>query len=90
MRLLHDGTPPRIAPGEILVAPVLDAALGPLLASCAGAVAEMGGVLSHGSVVARELGVPCVVDVRGVMSTLRDGEIVLVDGSSGEVRRIGW
>ena len=87
MRLVREGTPPRIAPGEILVAPVLDAAFGPLLASCAGAVAEMGGVLSHGSVVARELGVPCVVDVRGVMSTLRDGEIVLVDGSSGEVRR---
>ncbi len=70
------------------MAPVLDAALGPLLASCAGAVAEMGGVLSHGSVVARELGVPCVVDVRGAMSTLRDGEIVLVDGSAGEVRRV--
>ena len=88
VRLLHEGTPPRIAPGEVLVAPVLDAALGPLLASCAGAVAEMGGVLSHGSVVARELGVPCVVDVRGAMSALRDGEIVLVDGSAGTVRRI--
>ena len=88
VRLLHDGAPPRIAPGEVLVAPVLDAALGPLLASCAGAVAEMGGVLSHGSVVARELGVPCVVDVRGAMSALRDGEIVLVDGNAGTVRRM--
>ena len=88
VRLLHEGAPPRVAPGDVLVAPVLDAALGPLLASCAGAVAEMGGVLSHGSVVARELGVPCVVDVRGAMGALRDGEIVLVDGSAGTVRRM--
>lgn len=88
VRLLRPDTLPRIVPGEVLVAPVLDAALGPLLASCAGAVAEMGGLLSHGSVVARELGVPCVVDVRGAMSALRDGEIVLVDGSAGEVRRV--
>ena len=88
VRLLREGVPPRIDPGDVLVAPVLDAALGPLLASCAGAVAEMGGVLSHGSVVARELGVPCVVDVRGAMAALRDGEIVLVDGSAGTVRRM--
>jgi pyruvate,water dikinase len=87
VRLLHPDVPPRIVPGEVLVAPVLDAALGPLLASCAGAVAEMGGLLSHGSVVARELGVPCIVDVRGAMRTLHDGEIVFVDGGTGEVRR---
>ncbi|HVQ29775.1 MAG TPA: PEP/pyruvate-binding domain-containing protein, partial [Vicinamibacteria bacterium] len=88
-RILREGVPPRVAPGDVLVAPVLDAALGPLLASCAGAVAEMGGVLSHGSVVARELGVPCVVDVRGATSVLREGELILVDGSAGEVRRVG-
>jgi hypothetical protein len=65
---------------------VLDAALGPLLASAAGAVAEIGGLLSHGAVVARELGVPCVVDIHDATRRLRTGERVLVDGTSGLVR----
>ena len=68
------------------MASVLDAALGPLLASAAGAVAEIGGLLSHGAVVARELGVPCVVDVHDATRRFRTGQRVLVDGTSGEVR----
>jgi len=84
-RVLRPGDPPFIAPGEILVAPVLDAALGPLLASAAGAVAEIGGMLSHGSVVARELGVPCVVDVRDATRRIVPGSRLLVDGASGRV-----
>jgi phosphohistidine swiveling domain-containing protein len=75
-----------LEPGEILVAPVLDAALAPLLATAAGAVAEIGGILSHGSVVAREMGVPCVVDVRGATQAIVTGDLVLVDGGTGVVR----
>lgn len=89
VRHLRPGEPHRLQPGDVLVAPVLDAALGPLLASAAGALAEMGGVLSHGSVVARELGVPCVVDVRGALSAFREGEVVTVDGDRGLVSRAG-
>ncbi|PYQ52168.1 MAG: hypothetical protein DMF78_11740, partial [Acidobacteria bacterium] len=85
-RVVAAGEPMRLEPGEVLVAPVLDAALGPLLASAAGAVAEIGGMLSHGAVVARELGVPCVVDVREATTRIRTGDPVLVDGSTGEVR----
>jgi phosphohistidine swiveling domain-containing protein len=77
---------PSIEPGEILVAPVLDAALAPLLATAAAAVAEIGGILSHGSVVAREMGVPCVVDVRDATRRLATGDKVIVDGGSGTVR----
>jgi phosphohistidine swiveling domain-containing protein len=84
-RILRPGDPPTIAPGDVLVAPVLDAALGPLLASAAGAVAEIGGMLSHGSVVARELGVPCAVDVRDATRRISPGARILVDGSSGRV-----
>jgi hypothetical protein len=69
----------------VLVAPVLDAGHGPSLAAAAGAVAEIGGLLSHGAVVARELGVPCVVDAREATQRLRTGMRVLVDGSSGRV-----
>jgi phosphohistidine swiveling domain-containing protein len=84
-RVLRPGDPPTIAPGEVLVASVLDAALGPLLASAAGAVAEIGGMLSHGSVVARELGVPCVVDVRDATRRIVPGSRLLVDGASGRI-----
>jgi len=86
-RVIQPGEVARLEPGEVLVAPVLDAALGPLLASAAGAVAEMGGLLSHGAVVARELGVPCVVDVRDATRRIRTGERILVDGGSGQVTR---
>jgi len=85
-RVIAAGETLTLEPGEVLVTPVLDAALGPLLASAAGAVAEIGGLLSHGAVVARELGVPCVVDIRDATRRLRTGERVLVDGSSGLVR----
>jgi phosphohistidine swiveling domain-containing protein len=84
-RVLRPGEPPAIAAGEVLVAPVLDAAYGPLLAAAAGAVAEMGGLLSHGAVVARELGVPCVVDVPAATRRIRDGQTVRVDGGTGVV-----
>jgi rifampicin phosphotransferase len=84
-RILRPGDTPTIEPGEVLVASVLDAALGPLLASAAGAVAEIGGMLSHGSVVARELGVPCVVDVRDATRRIPSGTRLLVDGGSGRV-----
>jgi phosphohistidine swiveling domain-containing protein len=87
-RVLREGDAPRLEPGEVLVAPVLDAALGPLLASASGAVAELGGMLSHGSVVARELGVPCVVDVRGATRWIRTGDHVVVDGGRGVVTRV--
>jgi pyruvate,water dikinase len=87
-RVLLPGAPLRVDPGDVLVAPVLDAAFGPLLATAAAAVAEIGGMLSHGSVVARELGVPCVVDVRDATRRIRTGERLLVDGGRGTVERL--
>src|SRR5439155_10544399 len=85
-RVILPGDALRLERGEILVTPVLDAALGPLLATAAGAVAEIGGMLSHGAVVARELGVPCVVDVKDATRFIRSGERILVDGGSGRVK----
>jgi len=84
-RVLRGALGARIERGEVLVAPVLDAAYGPLLALASGAVAEVGGLLSHGSVVARELGVPCVVDVAGATRRIATGDRVSVDGDSGRV-----
>ena len=87
-RVLREGDEASLLPGEVLVTPVLDAAYGPLLAAAAGAVAEVGGLLSHGSVVARELGVPCVVDVAGATRRIATGDRVAVDGDSGTVARL--
>jgi pyruvate,water dikinase len=72
-------------PGDILVAKTVDPGWAPLL-SCAGAVVlDIGGVMSHGAVVARELGIPCVVNVKAVTEVLQTGTTVTVDGSTGEV-----
>jgi phosphohistidine swiveling domain-containing protein len=84
-RVLDAGAMDGLEPGEVLVAPVLDAALGPVLVSAAAAVVEVGGLLSHGAVVARELGVPCVVDVRDATRRIRTGDRIRVDGGRGEV-----
>jgi pyruvate,water dikinase len=88
-RVLTAGEMDGLAPGEVLVAPVLDAALGPVLVSAAAAVVEVGGLLSHGAVVARELGVPCVVDVRDATRRIRTGDRLRVDGGRGEVTPLG-
>jgi pyruvate,water dikinase len=44
---------------------------------------ETGGYLSHGAIVAREFGLPAVVNIPGLLETVRDGQLVLVDGDRG-------
>ena len=71
--------------GDVLFARTVDPGWAPVLA-CAGAVVlDIGGVLSHGAVVARELGIPCVVNVKVGTERARSGATVTVDGSAGEV-----
>jgi pyruvate,water dikinase len=71
--------------GDVLFARTVDPGWAPVLA-CAGAVVlDIGGVLSHGAVVARELGVPCVVNVKVGTERATSGSTVTVDGSAGEV-----
>jgi pyruvate,water dikinase len=72
-------------PGDILFAKTVDPGWAPVL-SCAGAVVlDIGGLMSHGAVVARELGIPCVVNVKAGTAVVRTGAAVTVDGSTGEV-----
>jgi phosphohistidine swiveling domain-containing protein len=75
----------RLKPGEILVTQATDPGWTPLFLSAAGLVMEMGGMLSHGAVVAREYGLPAVVNVSGATGRLRDGQMITVDGSRGVV-----
>jgi len=77
-----------IEPGEILVAPVTDVAWTPLFAQAAGLVVEVGGLLSHGSIVAREYGIPAVVGVAGATKTIRTGDRIMLDGATGRVLQL--
>ncbi|NMM63995.1 pyruvate, phosphate dikinase [Clostridium sp. P21] len=75
----------RLQPGEVMVAPSTDPGWTPLFLKAGAVVVETGGFLSHGAIVAREYGIPAVVNISGVMGTLKDGQKILVDGDNGKV-----
>ncbi|MCL2777036.1 MAG: PEP-utilizing enzyme [Polyangiaceae bacterium] len=77
-----------LEPGEVLVVHTTDVGWTPLFCLAAGVVTELGGPLSHAAVVARELGVPSVVNVDGVTRVLKTGDRVRVDGDRGIVERL--
>lgn len=87
-RLCHPGEGGMLLPGEILVAASTDPGWTPLFLKAGGLVVETGGTLSHGAIVAREFGLPAVVNLPGIMAELADGDEVEVDGASGQVRRL--
>ena len=86
VRVILDPVGAHLEPGEILVAPSTDPGWTPLFMTAGALVMEMGGVISHGAVVAREYGIPAVVGVPDATTRLRTGERVTVDGSAGTVR----
>jgi rifampicin phosphotransferase len=77
----------RLEPGEVLVAPSTDPGWTPLFLTAGALVMEMGGMMSHGAVVAREYGIPAVVGVPDATGRIATGEHVMVDGSAGTVAK---
>ena len=75
----------QVVPGEILVCPGTDPAWTPLFLAAGGLVMEVGGLMTHGPVVAREYGIPAVVGVHQATIRLKDGQRIRVDGTSGKV-----
>jgi rifampicin phosphotransferase len=75
--------------GEILIAPSTDPGWTPLCLRAGGIVMETGGYLSHGAIVAREYGIPAVVNIPGLLKYIRNGEQLLVDGDRGMVEKVG-
>ncbi|WP_405182802.1 phosphoenolpyruvate synthase [Nocardia sp. NBC_01377] len=71
---------------EILVAPMTNPDWLPTLTRAAAVVTDNGGMTCHAAIVARELGIPCIVGTRSATTTLADGSMVTVDGAAGEVR----
>jgi phosphoenolpyruvate synthase/pyruvate phosphate dikinase len=76
----------RVLPGEILVAPFTDPGWMPYFLPAAAIVVDVGGALSHGSIVAREYGIPAVVNVGPATQVIRTGDLIEVDAHCGEVR----
>ena len=74
-----------LAKGEILIAPFTDPGWTPLFINAAALVMEVGGLMTHGSVVAREYGIPAVVGVPNVTKQIRSGQRVRVHGDAGFV-----
>ena len=75
----------QLKPGEILVCPGTDPAWTPLFLAAAGLVMEVGGMMTHGAVVAREYGIPAVVGVDRATQRIKTGQRIRVDGSSGKI-----
>jgi phosphoenolpyruvate synthase/pyruvate phosphate dikinase len=83
---MHPDSLGDIEPGEVLVATYTDTGWTPLFAAAAAVVTQVGGMMSHAAVVARECGIPCVVNVDDVANRLLDGQRIEVDGAAGTVR----
>ncbi len=89
VRVIVEPVGAQLEPGEILVVPSTDPGWTPLFLTAGALVMEMGGVISHGAVVAREYGIPAVVGVPDATTRLHTGQTVAVDGAAGTIRVVG-
>jgi pyruvate,water dikinase len=84
--ILRSDTKQQVQAGEILIAPFTDPGWTPYFVTAAGVVMEQGGLLSHGAIVAREYGIPAVVNVGNATKIIKTGQTIQVDGDKGVVR----
>jgi pyruvate,water dikinase len=85
VRVIRDAQDDLRLSGEILAAPRTDPGWVPLFPSASGLLIESGSVLSHSAIVARELGIPAIVGIRGLMAHVADGQEVRMDAGAGVV-----
>lgn len=79
----------RLREGEVLVCPYTNPTWTPLFARAAAVVVDTGSMASHAAIVAREYGVPAIMGTGNGTATIRDGQLVTVDGSQGVVTSVG-
>ncbi|WP_369359478.1 rifamycin-inactivating phosphotransferase [Streptomyces sp. cg2] len=82
-RVILDMADARLEAGDILVTPFTDPSWSPLFVGIAGLVTEVGGLMTHGAVIAREYGLPAVVGVEQATRLIRDGQRIRVHGTDG-------
>jgi pyruvate,water dikinase len=87
-RIIDDPATAELEPGDILVCQTTDPSWVPLFMLVDAVVVDIGGQMSHGAIVARELGVTCVVNTRSGTRDIPDGAMIAVDGSAGVVEVI--
>jgi len=85
VRVVLDPTFAEVEPDEILVTTTTDPSWASIMFMSSALIVDIGGMLSHAAVVARELGIPCVVNTRNGTHNLRTGDRVCVNGNSGTV-----
>lgn len=86
VRVIRDPRTAEIAPGSILVAERTDPGWVILFSAAAGLLVERGSLLSHSAIVAREMAIPAIVSIPGLMNRLADGDLVEMDGTAGTIR----
>ena len=84
-RVVRDPKTEALEPGDILVARHTDPGWIAVFSNASAIVVERGSLLSHSAIVARELGIPCVVGLKNATEWIGDGEMIQVDGGSGKV-----
>jgi pyruvate,water dikinase len=89
-RVILDMAEADLEPGDILVTAYTDPSWTPLFVAIKGLVTEVGGLMTHGAVIAREYGLPAVVGVEHATRLIRDGQRIRVHGTDGYVELLPW
>jgi pyruvate,water dikinase len=84
-RIVFDPNEVELEEGDVIVARGTDSAWTPLFFQAAAVVIDVGGVMSHPAIAAREVGIPCVVNVKTGTTQVAEGQSITVDGNSGRV-----
>jgi pyruvate,water dikinase len=84
-RVIHDIEEADLEPGDILVTAYTDPSWTPLFVAIKGLVTEVGGLMTHGAVIAREYGLPAVVGVQNATHLIPDHQKIRVNGTNGHV-----
>lgn len=88
-RVILDMAAAEVDPGDILITTFTDPSWTPLFVAISGLVTEIGGLMTHGAVIAREYGLPAVVGVANATQLVRDGQRIRVNGTDGVVEILG-
>jgi len=88
VRIVHHPDEINSLNGDILVTSSTDPGWVTLFTTAAAIIVERGSLLSHSAIVSREMGIPCIVSVTGLLRTLKTGDEILMDGSTGEIQLI--
>ena len=88
-RVILDMAQADLEPGDILVTRYTDPSWTPLFVTIGGLITEVGGLMTHGAVIAREYGLPAVVGVEGATRLIRDGQRIRLHGTDGYVEILG-